>query len=163
MDDLSDIYREYALPVYKYLCTLTGDGQLAEELTQEVFYQAVRSIHRYNGECTLLVWLCQIGKHRYYDYLKKEKRRSPGPIGEDFPAVAPAEDPQLALEAKDGMLRLYSAIHALDEPQREVVLLRILGDLSFKEIGQIMGKSENWARVNFYRAKLKLAKGEEDG
>lgn len=163
MESMEEIYRQYALPVYKFLCSITRSTSLAEELTQETFYQAVRSIERYNGECTLLVWLCQIARHRYYDHLKKEKRRG-GPLPEELPATAPRDDPQAALEARDGTVALLRAVHALEEPQREVVLLRSFGELSFREIGQIMDRSENWARVTFYRAKVKLREGmQKDG
>lgn len=68
-----DIYVKYANTVKRFLISLSGNFDLAEDLTQETFYQAYKSLHRYNGKCKMSVWLCQIAKHMYFDYLKKEK------------------------------------------------------------------------------------------
>ena len=81
MEDLSEIYKSYANEVKLFLLCLTSSEDLAEEITQETFYQAVKSIHRYNGECKISVWLCQIAKHSYFDYLKKAKHRNHMSIG----------------------------------------------------------------------------------
>lgn len=68
-----DMYLNYANIVKRFLISLTGNFDLSEDLTQETFYQAYRSIHRFNGDCKLSVWLCQIAKHVYFDHLKKKK------------------------------------------------------------------------------------------
>jgi len=157
---MEEIYRVYATPVYKYLFTLTSNADLTEELTQETFFQAVKSLHRYNGECKMLVWLCQIAKHLFYDYLKKEKHRGLTVDWErlaDDSSVVTGHMPDNTLESKEGLRRLYRQIHALSDPYREVILLRISGELSFRDIGEIMEQTENWARVTFYRAKIKLS------
>lgn len=159
---MDEVYREYATPVYKYLYTLTGSADLAEELTQETFYQALISIHRYNGQCKLLVWLCQIGKHLYFDHLKKEKRRGKTVDWDRLdcePLTLEGADPQNTLAGSEGVRALYAQLHRLPEPYKEVMLLRISGELSFRDIGEIMDQNENWARVTFYRAKTKLLKG----
>ena len=155
MDDMEHIYRMHAQAVYKYLLSLCRDESLAEELTQETFYQAVKSIDRFDGRCKISVWLCQIGKHLYYKELRKSGREVPLP--EEFPVPAPSAETELL--ANEGRAQLLKAVHELPEPYRELVYLRCFGNLSFRELGEVMGKSENWARVTFYRGKERLKGG----
>ncbi|WP_375200458.1 RNA polymerase sigma factor [Bacillus sp. RS11] len=160
MENLSEIYKSYADEVKRFLICLTTNVDLAEELTQETFYQAVKSIERYNGECKMSVWLCQIAKHTYYNHLKKEKRQSHMSVeqmmemGLDVPSNV--ESPDVKLAKRNTFISLHREIHLLKEPYREIFLLRTSVNLSFKEIGEIFDKSENWARVTYYRAKLEL-------
>ena len=129
---------------------------LAEELTQETFYQAVRSIDRFDGKCKVSVWLCQIAKHLWYQQLRKQKREVPlSEEGVDVPLPSAEEE---TLD-RAGRLELLRQVHSLPEPCREVVYLRAFGDLSFREIGDVLGKTETWARVTFYRGKEKLRSG----
>ncbi|MFS0861114.1 RNA polymerase sigma factor [Fredinandcohnia sp. 179-A 10B2 NHS] len=158
MANLDSIYRQYADDVFRYLMCLCHDPILSEELTQETFYQAVKSIDRYNGQCKMSVWLCQIAKHSYYKYVDK-KRKTKSQSLEDYQSFAsPLTNPESELIEKEDKISFYRKIYVLENPYREVVLLRILGDLSFKEIGEIHMKTENWARVTYYRAKEKLGK-----
>lgn len=157
MDDMSEIYRRHAQTVYKFLLSQTHDPDLAEELTQETFYQAVKSVDRFDGTCKVSVWLCQIAKHLWYQHLRKQKREAPlSP--EDLPEV-PGPSAEEGLLEREGRMDLLRLVHGLPEPQREVVYLRAFGGLSFREIGDVMGKTENWARVTFYRSKEKLRNG----
>ena len=156
MEDLEDIYRVHAQTVYRYLYSLTRNADLAEELTQETFYQAVRSIHRFDGSCKVSVWLCQIAKHLWYQHLRKKKREAPLPDLIPETPLPSAEEDVLSQELQLDLLR---SIHALADPAREVVYLRAFGGLSFREIGEVLGRSEVWARVTFYRAKEKLQGG----
>ena len=156
MDDMSDIYQRHAQTVYKFLLAKTHDSDLAEELTQETFYQAVRSIHRFDGGCKVSVWLCQIAKHLWYQHLRKHRREVPMP--EDPPEL-PAPSAEEGVLRQEGKLELLRLIHDLPEEPREVVYLRVFGGLSFREIGDICGRTETWARVTFYRTKEKLRNG----
>ena len=156
MDDMSEIYQRHAQTVYKFLLSQTRDEGLAEELTQETFYQAVRSIHRFDGGCKVSVWLCQIAKHLWYQHLRRNKREAPMP--EEIPEVPAPSAEEGALE-REGKLELLRLIHDLPEEPREVVYLRVFGGLSFREIGDICGRTETWARVTFYRTKEKLRNG----
>ena len=155
MEDMEEIYRLHAQSVYKYLLTLCRNEALAEELTQETFYQAIKSIDRFDGRCKVSVWLCQIGKHLWYKSLRASGREEPIEESSVLP-VPSAEDTLLISEDKTALLK---AIHALPDSLKEVVYLRSFGDLSFREIGEVMGKSENWARVTFYRGKERLKGG----
>lgn len=160
MQDLNDIYQKYAKTVYKYLMSKTGNSDLAEEMTQETFYQAVKSINRFDGSCHISTWLCAIAKNQLLTYYRKH------PVQENITdyqdglvGKASAESEALG---QIGQLELMKLLHKCKEPYREVLYLRSFGNLSFAEIGEVMGKSENWARVTFYRAKERLRKEIDD-
>ena len=161
MDDMDQVYRQHAQTVYKFLLSQCHDADLAEELTQETFYQAVKSIGRFDGSCKLSTWLCQIARHLWYQHLEKHRaeRTMTRPLAEtppeDDPAVPSAEE---EASARQGHLDLLRQIHDLPDPMREVVYLRAFGGLSFREIGDVLGKTENWARVTFFRGKERLRK-----
>ena len=156
MEDMDAVYRRHAQTVYKFLLSLCRDTGLAEELTQETFYQAVRSAQRFDGTCRVSTWPCQIAKHLWYQYLRRQSRESPGQMPEEEDAAVSAEETVLA---REGQLALLRSIHALPPLQREVVYLRSFGGLSFREIGDVVGRTETWARVTFYRCKETLRKG----
>lgn len=157
MEDMREVYRQHAQTVYKFLLAKTRDEHLAEELTQETFYQAVKSVDRFDGTCKVSVWLCQIAKHLWYQHLRKQKRETPlSP--EDMPE-APGPSAEERLLEQEGRMDLLRLVHGLPEPAREVVYLRAFGGLSFREIGDVCGKTETWARVTFYRSKEKLRNG----
>ena len=159
MDDMAEIYRQHARTVYKFLLAQCRDPDLAEELTQETFYQAVRSVDRFDGSCKVSVWLCQIAKHLWYQHLRRRRREAPLP--EEVPEIPVPSAEADALE-RQGQVELLKRVHGLPEPGREVVYLRVFGGLSFREIGDVLGKTETWARVTFYRSKEKLRGGDRD-
>lgn len=151
---MEKLINENAKLLYSYLYTLCHHESLAEELTQETFYKACLSIDRYDESCKFSTWLCQIGKHTYYQYLEKNKHLSPTDITEDSSVtyISAEREALSRIELLDTLRNL----HTLPEAMKEVVYLKSMGDLSFREIGIIMGKSENWARVTYFRAKTKL-------
>lgn len=153
MQSMGEIYQSYAKTVYKYLFSLTHSQDIAEELTQETFYQAVRSIDRFDGSCAVSTWLCAIAKHQLSAYRRKHPPTEN--VEELDGASDPAEDRALAAA---GRVDLLKRLHQCPEPFREILYLRIFGDLSFREIGEIVGRTENWARVTFYRGKERLRK-----
>lgn len=156
MDEMEQIYQQHARTVYKFLLAQCGDPDLAEDLTQETFYQAIRSIGRFDGSCKLSVWLCQIARHLWYQHLRRHRREAPMP---DAPPEMPVPSAEEGLLEQEGRLTLLKQVHALPELSREVVYLRAFGNLSFREIGDVLGKTETWARVTFYRSKERLKQG----
>ena len=160
MEDMREVYRQHAQTVYKFLLAKTRDEHLAEELTQETFYQAVKSVDRFDGSCKVSVWLCQIAKHLWFQHLRKQKREAPV-LPEDLPE-SPGPSAEERLLEQEGRMDLLRLVHGLPEPAREVVYLRAFGGLSFREIGDVCGKTETWARVTFYRSKEKLRNGGAD-
>ena len=160
MDSMSAVYQRHAQTVYKFLLSLCHDPDLAEELTQETFYQAVRSAGRFDGRCKVSVWLCQIARHLWYGHLRRQGREVPRPEDETMlPPLPSAEEEHLE---RWSHLELLRQVHALPEPGREVVYLRVFASLSFREIGELLGRTETWARVTFYRCKERLKTGGDD-
>ena len=154
MQDMKKIYEEYFETVNKYLFCLTHDNDISEELTQETFYKAVQKINTYKGECKISVWLCQIAKNLWYDQCRKKKKIIN--IEEELFDIQAIETTESQVIENEEKILLYKKLQKLDEKTREVIYLRITGELSFKEIGTILNKTENWARVTFYRGKNKL-------
>ena len=150
-------YEQYAQKIYRYLFSLCRNADIAEELTQETFYQALKNLNSYRGDSSPLVWLCAIAKRLWFKELERRKRTVPD--SEDLLALTAApDDPAGEYEEKEQRLLLYQAIQKLDIQTREVIYLRLSGDFSFGEIGSLLGRSEVWARVRFYRGKEELMK-----
>ena len=160
MQDMEQIYKQYFETVNKYLFCLTHNSDISEELTQETFYRAVKKINTFKGDCKISVWLCQIAKHIWYDELKKNKKIED--IGDDIVLIQAKDEIENKVILNESKLELYRRIQKLDKTTREVIYLRITGELSFKEIGDILNKTENWARVTFYRGKQKLREGDKN-
>ena len=146
------LYEAYYMRVFSYAMTLAGDRHLAEEITQETFCRAMTKSASFRREADEVTWLCTIAKNLFYD--EKRRQKKTGPIPEDVEADGKSIE-QIAAD-KDSSFRVHLALHALEEPYREIFELRVFGELGFKDIGTIFGKTENWARVTYHRARLKL-------
>lgn len=158
MEDIKQAYEHYFDTVYGYLFTLTGGNHdLSEELTQETFYRATRKISGFRGDCKMSTWLCQIAKYTFYQSLDKSRRRREVPL-DDAVELAMQEETEKTYIDEEMKLSMYKMIQQLSSPMRDVVMLRLTGELSFREIGDVLSQSENWARVTFYRAKQILGK-----
>lgn len=153
---MEEIYNEYAKIIYHYLLSLTNDIDIAEELLQETFYSAVKNINKFRNESNIKTWLCQIAKNKYIDYYNKSKKFNETNIESCPENELQTNSFENEYFSKVSLLNTFKKIHKLDEKTKEVVYLRISTDFSFKEIGSIMGKSEQWARTKFFRAKTKL-------
>lgn len=139
-----------------YSLALTGGERwLAEDITQETFIRAIKGYCKFRGESKVSTWLCQIAKYTYYQYI--EKRGKTNEISDEVLEELPTEIwPELEFIEKENTKEMIEKLNELSESVREVVLLRVYGEMSFYEIGRVLGQSENWARVNFFRAKAKL-------
>ncbi|MFF3102563.1 RNA polymerase sigma factor [Viridibacillus arvi] len=159
--DKDNIYQDYGDFIFKYLLTLTNNLELAEELTQETFYQAIKSINSFhdNGKAKFSTWLCAIAKNVWLQELnhKNKNQQLKDSLKSESTTFYDLEDEYMKNEYK---VMFFKKAHQLSEDKREILYLRLLGDLSFKEIGSIFERTENWARVTFYRAKLEIRKGE---
>ncbi len=154
MQSIDEIYKQYFEIVNKYLFCLTRNSDIAEELTQETFYRAVKKIHTFKGNCKISVWLCEIAKNLWYDELRKNKKLKN--VEEQDIFTYQEENVEETIIANEEKISLYKKLQKLNEQTREVMYLRITGELSFKEIAEIMNKTENWARVTYYRGKQRL-------
>ncbi len=148
-NNIEKVYKVYYMDVYSFIITIVKNAQLAEELTQETFYRAMKSTFR--GDSKELTWLCAIAKNLCMDVLRKKKTEE----YKEEEAESNINVEQMVVD-KEAALAVHMALHQLEEPYKEVFSLRIFGELSFREIGQIFGKTENWARVTYHRAKLML-------
>ena len=146
------LYEAYYMRVFSYSMTLTGDRGEAEEITQETMFRAISNRNSFRGESDEVTWLCAIAKNYFLDEKKRRSRHT------DFPEEMAGDGSGLeqTVTDRDSSFRIHVALHALEEPYREVFELRVFGELSFREIGKIFGKTENWARVTYHRSKLKL-------
>lgn len=157
MYDIEDICNKYYQKVYKYLISLSHNSSVAEELTQETFCIAIKEINKFKGNCEIITWLCVIAKHLYYKYYKKNIYKNIDEIT-DLPSIS-IEDTYIFSQEK---IELYKGLQKLTENERNVIYLRLLG-LSFKEISEVTGKNETWAKVVFHRGKKELAQYLEGG
>lgn len=159
---IEEMYNRYARQLKRYLLGLCGDNDLADDLTAETFLKAINNIENFRGG-NILTWLCTIGKRTYFDYRKKRENANL-PLTDDLAAVMTAAEPlpEQAFVEKEKRIRLYRLLGRLEPDAREVVYLRMFTDLSFREIGQVLGWSENRARVTFYRSKIKLKEMMDD-
>lgn len=154
MEDFDAIYRRYLKEVYRFLLKLSGNSDVAEELTQETFTIAFEKLNSYENRGKTLVWLCQIAKYEYYSWCRKNKVRMQQ-LNEDIPSREKIMlDRIIEREESENAKRI---LHGLPEPYREVFLLRVMGEMSFCSIGKIFGKSESWGRVTFFRARRMIS------
>ena len=156
MKRFEEIYKEYFHDVYKYLRGLTANEHLSEELTSDTFFKAMKAIDSFRGECDVRVWLCQIAKNSYLSYLKKQKKEVPL---EEETVGAAQDDIESLLVDKELAFKIHQKLHDMKEPYKEVFSLRVFGELSFKQIGNLFGKSEHWACVTYHRAKEMIRGG----
>ena len=160
--EFEQIYRAYFKSVTLYVMGLCGDEHMAEEITSETFFKAINSIDGFRGDCDLRVWLCRIAQNTYYSYLKKNKRVS-GIDEADLQNIAATDelmDTQIGNREEARQIR--KILHEISEPYKEVFMWRVFGELSFKEIGDLYGKSDNWACVTYHRARKRIQRGLEE-
>lgn len=161
MYDIEEVYKEHYRIVYKYLMCLTNNADLSEELTQETFYKMIKKIDTFKGKAKISVWLCEIAKNLYFDELRKNRKRKKVEL--DFNNIQSDLNIEEDFIEKEETENISKEIEKLNEEIRRVIFLRLNSDMSFKEIGQVLGKTETWARVNFYRGKQKVKEGEKNG
>ena len=158
-EQFDEVYRCYFDPVYRYVLSLSGNRHIAEEVTQETFFKALRSLDQFRGNSSMKSWLCAIAKNIWVSEQRKKKTQ---PIDLLSSLPDPGISPEECVARQDESMRVHRLLHHLDEPYREVFTLRTLGQLSFRDIGELFGKSENWACVVYHRARARIKKDMED-
>ena len=158
MNDFEKIYNDYFKLVYKYLLFFTKNADISEDLAQETFYKAITKIHTFKNKSKISTWLCQIAKNLLLNEVRHNKKINIIPLSdnENLKNYYIVED---YIILNDEKRKLYNEIEKLDKTTRLVILYRIHGNLSFKEIGDLFNKSENWARTTFFRGKENLKEG----
>ena len=151
MTEFEEVYRLYFRDVYRYCLALCRDEETAEEVTQETFFRALKAIDSFDGKCRLYVWLCQIAKNTYFSM--RSKKRDTGGLPEEMPSDESLEE---RLLTEESAFEIHQILHRLEEPYKEVFSLRTFGELPFRKIGALFGKTESWARVTYHRARLRI-------
>ena len=153
MTNFESLYHAYFNDVYRYILRLSGNIHIAEEITSETFFKALKSIDSFRGDCEVRVWLCQIAKNCYYSHIKKNRciQQDEETEIQDFAECSPSVAEEY--ERKNEIERIQKILHDIGEPYKEVFMWRVYAELSFKEIAQIFGKNENWACVTYHRTR----------
>lgn len=154
MQNMEQIYQQYSKVVYKYIFCLTQNEELSKEIVQETFLVAVKNRNQFKGNSKITTWLCQIAKFIWYKELKKKHKEVP--LEEIENHIFIEEPLEEAICDNEEKIMLLKEIQKLDEETKNVMYLRILGNLEYNEIADIMNKTSNWARVTFFRGKEKI-------
>ena len=152
MDAFEELYKQYYSQVYFYVLGLCRNEHIAEEITQETFFKVLKKMDSFKGECKVNVWMIQIAKNTFYNYCR-EKKLDPESSLEGLETEGTIEEKIIDREEAE---QIHVILHRMKEPYKEVFWMRTFGELSFKEIGSIHGKTESWARVTYHRAKLMI-------
>ena len=151
--DFEEVYSLYFRDVYRYALSLCRNAALAEEVTQETFFKALENMDRFDGRSKISFWLCSIARNTYFTLCRKEKRFQCEIPAESLPTDA---SPEQLLVTREEAFAVHRILHGMEEPYKEVFSLRTFGELSFRQIAQLFGKTESWARVTYHRARLKI-------
>ena len=147
MENINKLYDIYAKDIYKFIMSIALNHEIAEDIMQSTFLSAIKSIHTFKGHSSVKTWLFGIAKNEYYTYLRKNPRNL---------KLEDINEIHYIQENNELYMSIMKKIQELKEPQKQIVILRIINDMSFAEIGEVVGKSENYCRVNFFREKQKL-------
>lgn len=160
MQSFEELFSQYFGKVYRFALKLTRSREQAEEITQQTFYKALKKIDSFQGRSDAGTWLCSIAKNEYFN----RKTRNREQAFEPGSTVFGAADGDVAekLQREQERMQIHRHLHELDEPWREVFMLRVFGELTYAQIASLFGRTENWARVTFYRAKIEIQKRMEE-
>lgn len=160
MHSIEELYRQYFKDIYLYIKAISKSDDIAEEITQETFFKALKSIKSFRGDCDIRIWLTQIAKNTYLTYCQKNNRIIPTEPDVTIP------DERVSIERdfihKEQAELVKDILTRMEEPYKKVFRLRVFAELSFREIGNLYGKTEGWARVTYHRARLKIMKEMEE-
>lgn len=156
---LEALYESYFLDVYRYATALCGDRTQAEDIAAETFLKALESLDSYRGDAHIRVWLCQIAKNIWHSRLRKDGKLHF--TADELPAASIPGPAEQVVNA-DAVQRIQMLFESLPEPQRSIFSLRVFGQLSFRQIAAVYGKTENWACVTYHRARSKIREQMED-
>ena len=153
MTDIEEVYALYFDDVFRYVLRLSNDRQIAEDVTGETFFKAMQSLKTFRGDCSVRVWLCQIAKNCYYSQMKKANRLISTDDAAWMAEEAADDSPEEQVIRREQAGKVQSILHQLPEPYREVFMWRVFAELDYKQIGDIFGKTDNWACVTYHRAR----------
>ena len=153
MTEFADIYETYFADVELYLRAICRDEALAEELTEQVFFRALKALPTFRGDCDIRTWLCAMARNAFVSHQRKEK---PSQSIEELQIPDSRKTVEEWIVAQEQAMAIHRILHDLPEPYKEVFSLRIFGQLSFGDIGSLFGRTANWACVTYHRARQKI-------
>lgn len=157
--ELENLYQEYAEMIYRFIWLKCRDRELAEDIVQSTFLKAIQRIDSFHGECKISTWLCQIARNEYLNHCRKQgMQQSYDAYLESGREPAAGQQPSMLekMILSEQAQAARRILGTLKEPYREVFMLRVYGEYSFEEIGELYHNSATWARVTYYRAKEKI-------
>ncbi len=155
----TQLYERYFDRIYRYVALRIGDKAEAEDMTQQVFLNALQSISSFKWKgIPFSAWLYRIAHNQVVDYLRKKKRRPVTPLDEPPASSDIDSNPQLMAEHSLDIEQLLLATQQLTEAQREVISLRFAGELSTAQVAKIMGKSQGAVKALQHSAIVALRK-----
>lgn len=160
--EFDKIYKKYFSDVFRYVRKMSNNEHIAEEITADTFFKAMNNIDKFRGDCDVRVWLCQIAKNSYLSYLKKNSHIEDIDDMEFEKKVVNDKDFEEKLIRNDEAMQIQKLLHEISDPYKEVFMWRVFAELSFKQIGQMFNKSENWACVTYHRARTMIRNRLED-
>jgi len=149
--DYEQLYNAYYMKVYSFVMTLAKNQYDSEEITQKTFFKAMTANKKHRGDSSEFTWLCAIAKNLFID-----EQRANASVAELDEHVVSETNIEKSLVDEDTAFHVHKVLHGLEEPYKEVFQLRVFGEISFLKIGLIFEKTENWARVTYHRARLKI-------
>ena len=156
--DFEQLYNTYYMQVYSFVLALSRNRDTSEEITQKTFFRTITAGKKYAGNSSELTWLCAIAKNLFTDELRLQKKTCVAETEEKASGISV----ESAVMNEDSAFQIHQVLHNLEEPYKEVFQLRVFGELSFQKIGKLFGKTENWARVTYHRARLKIQERMEE-
>lgn len=156
--NIDNIYTEYFNDVYLYILSLSKNKEVSEDITSDTFYKAMKNIDKFRGDCSVKTWLCQIAKNCYFTYLKRNKKHEELAKLQQITEETQNKTVEIKIEDSEQAFKIHKILHDMQEPYKEIFTLRTFGELSFKQIANLFGKTENWACVSYHRAKDKIVK-----
>ena len=156
----------YQTRIHSFVFRYLGNAADAEDLTQEVFIRAYRNLHRFRGEAKFSTWLYQIAKNMAFNKLREFKRRVYGWLkpnhtnDEGEPLIeqiaSDDRDPESLLEGRESNHHVQKAIAELNPVWRAALILRDIEEMSYEEIGEILGLAQGTVKSRIHRARSQL-------
>ncbi len=151
--DVELLYRQYYADVYRYISLIQYASSDVEDIVQNTFIKAMRGIADFRGYSSIRTWLFTIARNESISYSKKKGGDVPLDNMRDFNQYISIDETVCNKEAVDVIMKYMKCCA---EPKRSLLALRLIGEKSFVEIGEILGKSDTWCRVTFLRAKSEI-------
>ena len=152
LDDLEKICNLHYKYVKSYALSLCLNEAMAEDITQETFYNAIKKIDTFKNDCKIETWLCSIARNIFLNSKRKKQTENIS----DYPNLVAEISLEENVIKNENVKRILTEAVKLDTPYKEVFYMKTLGDMPYSTIADVFEKTENWARVTYFRAKKQI-------